>query len=131
MKFLLIHDGTQYSGNSIEEVKARLVDCGYSYQYAKDLASKASGDLRPLEIEWVGGAKKPWLLNGTRVNEKTALFDLQFHGNSPEVAQAILRAHRLCAQVDETIREIRESCKNIEREFKQWLLQVRYESRAI
>jgi len=122
MKFLLIHENRRYTGETIEEVRAQLVDCGYSYQYAKDLANKAIGDPRPLTLEWVGGPTKPWLLNDVRVNEKTALFDLEFHGFPHEVAQAILAANRLCAEVDQTTKQIKQTCKNIERDFKSWLL---------
>jgi len=128
MKFLLIHENQRYTGETLEEVKAQLIDCGYSYQYAKDLANKAIGDLQPLEIEFVGGPTKPWLLNEVRVNEKTALFDLEFHGFPREVAQAILAAHKLCAEVDQTTKQIKQTCKDIEKDFKSWLLQEKFGS---
>ena len=127
--YKLICNGQTYNDISLEEGKQILFDKGhYSYAYIKDLVNKANVDYVPLDIKWVPGRFKNWLVNGVRMNYKTAIFALEFKGHTREEAEILLRAWKLCQEVEESTNTIRRVCDKMTEKFKQWLLSEKFGS---
>ncbi len=123
MKYILCHEGKTFGANSYDELQKCLIDeFHYSYMYAKELANKAFCDkVKPFSLDYIGGKRLPWLLNGVRLNEKTVFFDLTFHGMTDEIARATIHFAKRAYEVRKQIEEVHELSQKMDEEFKEWL----------
>jgi hypothetical protein len=89
------------------------------------MVDKANVDTSPVEIEWIPGKNMNWIVDNVRMGRKCGLFALEFRGHTRDEAEWLLHANKLCADVEETTKMIREACKQIDEEWKTWLSERR------
>jgi hypothetical protein len=105
---LVLRDGRRFEGIPLDEVRRILIDdCHYSFAYVKDLVGKATGrNYAPVEIEWVPGRNRNWIVDGVRVGYKCALFALEWKGHTREEAECLMRAARLLFDTKTALQEL-------------------------
>lgn len=118
-KYDLCLRGETYHGISLAEAR-KILSKVYSYPYIEELVNKANADSPSVEIELTAERIKPWLLDGVRMDGKTALFHLGWKGCNAEESECLLRANKLCAETEDTIKAIRETCQRIDEVLQCW-----------
>ena len=111
--------GKTYNGISLTEVR-QLLSKVYSYAYVDELVTTANADSPSLEIDWEPGQRRKWVIDGVPMSAKTARFYCEWKGCNKEESECLLRANKLCAETEETIRSIRETCKRIDEVLGCW-----------
>lgn len=109
---LILKNGKRYDNIDRREVERILFDeCHYAYGRVEQLFNQAKKyERQPLLIEYTGGEKKPWTVNGVKMNEKCASVACETKGCTVLEAKMLLRGNKLCAEIGETVAEIRQLC---------------------
>lgn len=112
-------NGVQHWGKSYEEAKCILQYAGFDPYVA--LASAIV--LRdPYDIQYRPIGKHKWWIDNRPVPVNVVRFMLADIGCGKRTTNAILQAMKFCKEAADTSRMIREASKEIEEEFKEWLL---------
>jgi hypothetical protein len=114
--YLLVCNGKRYENVPLDEVRRILIDEEhYSYARVKEMLDKVvPRDHAPATIEWEPGRNMNWRVDGVKMGRKCALFACEWIGCTKEESASLLHANQLCAEAQETIKTIRDTCKRID-----------------